>query len=105
MVRGAVVNESLMSGVPVICSDTCGASCLLDGEIRGEVFKSNSINSLNSILYKWILRGKIEEAKKKSIIEWSECLSGNNVSNYTLDLIDYIYSDKSTPKPIEPWCS
>lgn len=45
---GAVVNEALLAGTPVVCSDGAGASALLQGEgpFRGEVFKKGSLKSL-----------------------------------------------------------
>lgn len=100
---GAIVNESLMSGTPVICSNTCGSSCLIDGEVRGGVFKSNSIDSLDEVLSKWIAKGKVDIYSRREIIKWAECLSGDLVSDYLLDIVEYVYSDKSTSKPLEPW--
>lgn len=35
---GAVVNEALIQGTPVVCSEDCGASTLLKDKWRGETF-------------------------------------------------------------------
>jgi glycosyltransferase involved in cell wall biosynthesis len=100
---GAVVNESLMAGIPIICSDTCGASCLIDGINRGEIFRSDSIASLQNILRFWLSKGEVEDNKRENIMQWSKCLSGELVSEYFVNVLDYVYSDKTTPKPVEPW--
>ena len=43
---GAVVNESLLSGTPVICSDYCGAADLIRDDTLGALFECNSVKSL-----------------------------------------------------------
>ena len=43
---GAVVNEALMVGTPVICSDRCGASDLIQNGRNGYVFKAGSARAL-----------------------------------------------------------
>lgn len=45
---GAVVNEALVTGTPVVCSNQVGASTLLDGEgpLRGGIFERGSSESL-----------------------------------------------------------
>lgn len=55
---GAVVNEALMNGVPVVCSNACGAADLLDNSFRGEVFKAESIFDLRRILARRIKQGR-----------------------------------------------
>jgi len=42
---GAVVNEALMYGVPVVCSDNCGALDLLREPWRGSTFKMGSLKA------------------------------------------------------------
>jgi len=43
---GAVVNEALMVGTPVICSDRCGASDVIDNGRNGYVFEAGNANAL-----------------------------------------------------------
>ena len=43
---GAVVNEALMVGTPVICSDRCGASDLIENGRNGYVFPDGNSNAL-----------------------------------------------------------
>jgi len=43
---GAVVNEALMVGTPVICSDRCGASDLIENGRNGYVFEAGNADAL-----------------------------------------------------------
>ena len=98
---GAVVNEALMCGVPVVCSDNCGAADLLDGTERGEIFQSNSILALSSVLSKWISRGKKDVGMSERIRAWSKCIDGASAANYFLKVVDS--SITGGIKPIPPW--
>lgn len=43
---GAVVNEALMVGTPVVCSNRCGASDLIEDGRNGYVFEAGCVDSL-----------------------------------------------------------
>jgi glycosyltransferase involved in cell wall biosynthesis len=43
---GAVVNEALMVGTPVICSDRCGASDVIENGRNGYVFEADNADAL-----------------------------------------------------------
>jgi glycosyltransferase involved in cell wall biosynthesis len=43
---GAVVNEALMVGTPVICSNRCGASDLIENGRNGHVFEAGKVHAL-----------------------------------------------------------
>lgn len=47
---GAVVNEALMVGTPVICSDRCGASDVIEDGRNGYVFEAGNARSLRERL-------------------------------------------------------
>ncbi len=47
---GAVVNEALMVGTPVVCSDRCGASDVIEDGRNGYVFEAGSARSLREQL-------------------------------------------------------
>lgn len=51
---GAVVNESLIAGVPVVCSNLAGASCLIDGR-NGWTFNPYNKDELLSIFRKILI--------------------------------------------------
>jgi glycosyltransferase involved in cell wall biosynthesis len=47
---GAVVNEALMVGTPVICSNRCGASDVIENGRNGYVFEAGSARALRERL-------------------------------------------------------
>jgi len=101
---GAVINESLMLGVPVIASNYCGASVLLDGDVRGEVFSVEKDNLL-PVLKKWVEKGKYTEGDRGKIIAWSKKnISGRAAANYFLDVINFTYNNE-LGIPRAPWLS
>ena len=48
---GAVVTEALASGLPIICSDTCGAKAAVKNGFNGFVFKTNDFEEFKDRLY------------------------------------------------------
>ena len=51
---GAVVNESLICGVPVLCSKHAGASCLIEDGENGAVFGPKDVEGLAQCLSCWL---------------------------------------------------
>jgi len=98
---GAVVNEALMCGVPVVCSDACGAAELINGSFRGEVFKTGSVSDLHRILACQILRGKKTPELSSKIETWSKTIEGETAANYLLDIIKSVLEGGGEPVP--PW--
>jgi len=98
---GAVVNEALMSGVPVICSDHCGAADLIELSHHGEVVKAGSVESLAAALARAIGRGPLSLPSRERIRRWSDCLDGANVARYFLKIIRHC--EEGGPKPTAPW--
>lgn len=47
---GAVVNEALMVGTPVVCSDRCGASDVIENGRNGYVFEAGNLHALRERL-------------------------------------------------------
>lgn len=100
---GAVVNESLQAGTPVIVSENCGASDLVDGKKRGEQFYFSGRNKLDVVLKKWIKKGKVSGSTRTEITEWSKRnISGESAADYFLEIIDYV-TGKSDIEPLAPW--
>ena len=98
---GVVVNEALLCGVPVICSDRCGATDLLKASWRGQVFRSESIGDLRDLLAQWIARGKRTAEETAQIRTWARCIQGSSAAGYMLQVFDHLYRGHSRPKP--PW--
>jgi len=98
---GAVVNEALMCGVPVVCSDNCGASDLLREPWRGSIFTMGSGEDLQNVLRGWIKRGKRTKESSERIREWSRSLEGPQVAGYLVEIIKYLQEGGQRPCP--PW--
>jgi glycosyltransferase involved in cell wall biosynthesis len=98
---GAVVNEALMCGVPVVCSDNCGAADLLREPWRGSTFKMGSVEDLQMVLRGWIARGKRTKESSMRIREWSSAIEGPSVARYLVEVVKYIRSGGTRPSP--PW--
>jgi glycosyltransferase involved in cell wall biosynthesis len=98
---GAVANEALMQGVPVLCSDRCGARDLLAETWRGEIFKAGSVEGLRDALARWINRGKRTPDLTRRIKGWSRCLGGESVADYFAAVLRHVY--ECAPRPIAPW--
>jgi len=98
---GAVVNESLMCGVPVICSDCCGASDLLMESWRGEVYPSSDPDLLMGALRRQLDRGRKTPELSRRIRSWAECIQGPRVAGYLINVLDHVYRGGEHPDP--PW--
>jgi glycosyltransferase involved in cell wall biosynthesis len=95
---GAVINEALTMGTPVLASENCGASVLLDGEKRGEKF---DISQINLVISKWLLKKK-NSTDRKSISTWAENnISGKAASEYFIKIINEY--EKGDGRSIAPW--
>ncbi len=98
---GAVVNESLSVGTPVICSAACGAAELIHEPWLGTVFKSGSIPDLTRALQHWIDIGPRKEIERDRIRNWAKCISGDAVASFFLAIMKHIYA--SADRPEAPW--
>jgi len=96
---GAVVNEALMCGVPVVCSDRCGAGDLLRESWRGSIFKTGSVESLRNALWGWVEHGKCDEQSRARIREWSSAIEGPQMAQYLFDVVQYVRDGGQRPSP------
>jgi glycosyltransferase involved in cell wall biosynthesis len=98
---GAVINEALMCGVPVVCSARCGASDLIKYPCQGEIFKTGSPQALANALRSRIAQGKPLPELRDRIREWSGCIRGESGAEYFLNLLEHVYGE--LPRPKAPW--
>jgi glycosyltransferase involved in cell wall biosynthesis len=98
---GAVVNESLMVGTPVICSTACGAAELIQQPWLGTVFRAGRLDDLANALRYWIDLGPRSSAERERIRNWAACISGQEVANYCIAILDHIYAN--SVRPVAPW--
>ena len=93
---GAVVSEALIQGTPVIATDKCGSSMLLQDYFKGEVVESESIFALEKAITTRIKNGKTTKEQRNKILEWSKCLHGDIAAQYMINCI-------TGKKPKNPW--
>jgi glycosyltransferase involved in cell wall biosynthesis len=98
---GAVVNESLMVGTPVICSTACGAAELISQPWLGTVFRSDNADNLAKALKTWIDLGPRSQDERERIRGWSNCISGPAVASYMASTFDHVYGNSA--RPMAPW--
>ena len=98
---GAVVNESLMSGTPVICSNACGAAELIRHPWLGTVFRSGDVLDLTKALRGWASKGKRQTEERDQIREWAQCIEAPAVAGYIEAIMKHIYD--GGPRPEAPW--
>jgi glycosyltransferase involved in cell wall biosynthesis len=79
---GAVINEALMAGVFVICSNNCGGKDLIDNKYRGLIYKTNSTTDLSKKLNNCCVKIDTIRDSKYFRYKWSEHISGSSLSQY-----------------------
>jgi glycosyltransferase involved in cell wall biosynthesis len=99
---GAVVNEALMSGTPVICSSYCGAADLISNGMNGEIFKCGSAESLVDTLERWISKGPLSASSRADIMRWSKSIEGVTIARYFLQIMEFLDSENGE-RPRPPW--
>lgn len=100
---GAVVNEALHAGTPVVCSDACGASELVRIPLAGTVFRSNSVNSLHAALIGRLEKGKVSKEVRYAINRWAEGFSPRAAAEYLLRIVEFAFSKGTGNRPEAPW--
>lgn len=98
---GAVVNESLMVGTPVICSTACGAADLIQHPWLGTVFHENDSSSLADAMSCWSSQGAITDEQRLRIRDWSKCIGAPVVATYLVDVFRHVYEHRERPRV--PW--
>lgn len=98
---GAVVNEALMLGTPVICSSACGASDLLQHEWLGVVVPPDDVESLQAALATWSAQGRRTAGERGRIHEWARCITGESVAAYLEAVMHHVYG--GDVRPVAPW--
>lgn len=100
---GAVVNEALMAGTPVVCTDRCGASILVESSGFGSVAIAQSAESMAHSLRGMIDRGPLDPQSRKTIRHWTDCIRGERAAEFFLEILEYCENGGTKPKT--PWLS
>jgi glycosyltransferase involved in cell wall biosynthesis len=98
---GAVTNEALLRGVPVVCSDYCGSADLLACGWRGTVVRAGKVESLREALQRWVDLGARSAEERRRISEWSAKIAPEQSAKYVLGVIDS--ARNGGVPPTAPW--
>lgn len=97
---GAVVSEALVRGVPVLCSDRCGASEIVaSNRAFGEVFHEEA--GLKCALRKWLGKGRLSAEDRAELVSAARVIGPQNAASYLMDVVSHVYSGAPRPRP--PW--
>ncbi|MBC7343634.1 MAG: glycosyltransferase family 4 protein [Clostridia bacterium] len=100
---GAVVNEALAVGTPVLVSSTCGAKDLVVTDLQGEVFPSESVHGLRTALRRRMALGPVKCEQRERIRAWAaEAISPGAVAEYLIEVIRRAKSHQLA-KVTPPW--
>lgn len=101
---GAVVNEALMAGTPVIVSGACGSSDLVRAPWIGDIFPSESAQVLAEVLRRRMEQGRVTSAERSRIRNWAqEAIAPTRGADYLLNIIDFVQAGRVGIPPEAPW--
>lgn len=93
----AVINEALLCGTRVLCSNRCGGSILIDeAKTRGVVFCPDT---LAKALFDELARPRLSAEGRANIRQWAT----KNISGEAASLYFVSCFTNKTEKPIAPW--
>lgn len=103
---GAVVNESLSVGTPVLVSRHCGSASLLRGRpTLGSILPQADVSSLAAALEAHIRNGKVPARRRSEIREWaSSHISGAALAAHFRRIVD-VAECGSRERVTAPWAS
>ena len=91
---GVVVNESLLSGTPVVVTKYTGSSCLINSPCLGEVIEPGNIDKITDSML------NVQKYSRKRVADLAEkIISPNIVSDY----LEEIFFSPDTAGTLPPW--
>ena len=81
---GVLVNESLAVGTPVVCTDRCGASCLVQDDQMGRVVEAGSVAALAAALESAIGGGPVQINRRSQIAASAAAFSASRAAEFFL---------------------
>lgn len=97
---GAVTNEALMQGVPVLLTEQCGSRCVINEGRSGYVVRPEDPAGLATKMRE-ILRGELSWNEQRIRKTYAE-LSAANAAKYVCKVIDSARHSRSQPEPTWP---
>ena len=101
---GAVVNEALHTGTPVLVSNRCGSASLIEGNpLLGEVFGPPSVTCLREALVRAIRQGAPEFERREYIRKWAlSHISGLVLADHFMNIITVVTAG-NMEQTTAPW--
>ena len=99
---GAVASEALMTGTPVICSDTCGVAEVVRASGVGGVFPMKYEQALEELLGNQLKNGGVTAQARAQLAAWAACLGANAGARYLLEILAFNETGQG-PRPVAPW--
>lgn len=100
---GVVVNEALMAGVPVICSDRVGAGAVIEKWRCGVIFTSEDVSDLACKLNDVINAPEYWAKMRLAARNAGAALEPDVAGRYMFDVLRDDLSNAMQPKPSCPW--
>jgi len=99
---GAVVNEALIAGVPVVVTRSSGSSVVVQSSSYGEIVnEGNELELYKAIEHIWKTYDFNNDMFRLEIQEWSKCIQGESGASYFLSIMADVYEDRG--RPAAPW--
>ncbi|MHB9131487.1 MAG: glycosyltransferase family 4 protein [Armatimonadota bacterium] len=98
---GAVVNEALLRGTPVVCTDKCGAADLLQASWQGDVVPVDSVQALGETLKGRIQQGRQTPGQRERLCAWASSITGEAAAGYVSQVLAHVGG--TGPRPTPPW--
>lgn len=98
---GAVINEALSVGTPVICSDMCGASDLIRSPAMGFITRAGSVSALAAAIRARVVAGRVGDQERHRLAAAAATFSPAAVAGYFQDVLQSCFAGGSPPSP--PW--
>ncbi len=99
---GVVVNEAFSVGLPVIVSDSCGASDLVNSDLNGYVFRSGDADDLRACLSSFLSRKAFWPHLRAGSLETGAKISTEEAAPYLIECIRHMMGLRSQ-QPAPPW--
>ena len=100
---GVVVNEALMVGVPVICSNRVGAGAVVEKWRCGAIFASEDVSDLESKLNEIVVAPESLAEMRLATLNASATLDPEVAGRYMFDVLKNDALNATQQKPSCPW--
>ena len=84
---GVVVNEAILAGLPVLCSDRVGASAIVENFRCGKVYELSNPKALTNILISFITNPQQLESMRMAIPNAQKAINPKVASEYIIKMI------------------